>query len=179
MRRLGRLTVKHKSSVQPMGASHFVRRAIVASTEDDRDRVTKWICRIARIWSLVIIGITLVVVIAHVVVPEVNGMDYPPSENLLPLAMCLSVAGLGVAWRWEGLGGLLWDASTAELIVDTLGIGQAFLPLFSAITSPATNFLVAFGFGLVGTIYFALFGQDLGRAEIPATKTLSQRSKRS
>jgi len=70
-------------------------------------------------------------------------------------------------------GALLWDASTAKLIIDTVGIGQALLPFFNAITSPATNFLVAFGFGLTGTLYFVLFGQDLGRAAIPITQTQS------
>lgn len=70
-------------------------------------------------------------------------------------------------------GALLWDASTATLIIDTIGIGQALLPFFNAIASPATNFLVAFGFGLAGTIYFVLFGQDLGRAVIPITQTQS------
>lgn len=61
-------------------------------------------------------------------------------------------------------GALLWDASTAELIVRTTGIGQALLPFFQTIASPATNFLVAFGFGVLGTLYFAFFGQDLGYA---------------
>ncbi len=64
-------------------------------------------------------------------------------------------------------GALLWDASTAKYIVDTLGIGRALLPFFNAIASPTTNFLVAFGFGLGGTLYFALFGQDLGPAANP------------
>ena len=63
-------------------------------------------------------------------------------------------------------GALLWDASTARLIVDTLGIGRSLLPFFDAVTSPATNFLVAFGFGVLGTLYFAFFGQDLGYAPI-------------
>lgn len=70
-------------------------------------------------------------------------------------------------------GALLWDASTAKLIIDAVGAGQALLPFFNAITSPATNFLVAFGFGLAGTLYFVLFGQDLGRAETPVTQTQS------
>ncbi|MDY7027201.1 MAG: hypothetical protein SVR04_02775 [Spirochaetota bacterium] len=70
-------------------------------------------------------------------------------------------------------GALLWDASTAKLIIDTVGTGQALLPFFDAITSPATNFLVAFGFGLAGTLYFAFFGRDLGRAAIPITQTQS------
>jgi MFS family permease len=79
--------------------------------------------------------------------------------------MTVSIAAFG--------GALLWDASTAKHIVDTVGIGQALLPFFNAITSPATNFLVAFGFGLAGTVYFALFGQDLGRAAIPAIQIQS------
>lgn len=77
----------------------------------------------------------------------------------------VSIAALG--------GALLWDASTAKLITDAIGAGQALLPFFNSITSPATNFLVAFGFGLAGTFYFVLFGQDLGNATIPITQTQS------
>lgn len=70
-------------------------------------------------------------------------------------------------------GALLWDASTAKLIIDTVGIGQSVLPFFNAVTSPAANFLVASGFGLAGTLYFAFFGRDLGRAAIPVMQTQS------
>ena len=68
-------------------------------------------------------------------------------------------------------GALLWDASTAKLITDTIGIGHSFLPFFSLIASPATNFLAAFAFGLAGTLYFGLFGQDLGRSIISIAPT--------
>jgi MFS family permease len=68
-------------------------------------------------------------------------------------------------------GALLWDASTATLIVETIGIGQALLPFVDAVASPATNFLVAGGFGVVGTLYFVLFGQDVGRAALRMTPT--------
>jgi len=68
-------------------------------------------------------------------------------------------------------GALLWDASTAKLLVDTVGVGQSLLPFFNPITSPATNFLVAFGFALTGTLYFAFFGQDLGPSASPITQT--------
>jgi MFS family permease len=67
-------------------------------------------------------------------------------------------------------GALLWDASTARLIIETLGVGSSLLPFFDTVTSPATNFLVAFGFGLVGTFYFILFGRDLGHDEAPVTQ---------
>ncbi len=68
-------------------------------------------------------------------------------------------------------GALLWDASTAETIVTSIGIGHTLLPFFTSIASPDTNFLVAFGFGLVGMIYFLLFGQDLGRSLTPFSGT--------
>jgi MFS family permease len=61
-------------------------------------------------------------------------------------------------------GALLWDPSTAAKLVDILGLGQGLLPFIESVTSPTTNFLVAFGFGLLGTIYFALFGKDLKSA---------------
>jgi MFS family permease len=44
-----------------------------------------------------------------------------------------------------------------DVIVSLAAFGGAFLWN----VSPATNFLVAFGFGLLGTLAFALFGQDL------------------
>lgn len=58
-------------------------------------------------------------------------------------------------------GALLWDATTATRLIEGLGVGQSLLPWIVSVTSPTTNFLVAFGFGLLGTIYFALFGKDL------------------
>lgn len=70
-------------------------------------------------------------------------------------------------------GALLWDASTARFIIDAVGIGHSLLPYFEAHTSPETNFLVAFGFGLAGTLHFAFFGQDLGRTSIPISQTPS------
>jgi MFS family permease len=66
-------------------------------------------------------------------------------------------------------GAFLWDASTAKFIVDTIGVGHSLLPFFNSIASPSTNFLVAFGFGLAGTIYFAFFGTDLGRSSAGAS----------
>jgi MFS family permease len=58
-------------------------------------------------------------------------------------------------------GAFLWDASAATRVIDTLGFGRSLLPWIESLTSPATNFLTAFGFGLLGTVYFALFGRDL------------------
>jgi MFS family permease len=61
-------------------------------------------------------------------------------------------------------GAFLWDASTAARLFDALGFGHSLLPWIESITSPTTNFLAAFGFGLLGMLYFALFGKDLKSA---------------
>jgi len=58
-------------------------------------------------------------------------------------------------------GAFLWDVSAAVRVSDALGFGRSLLPWLQSVTSPTTNFLTAFGFGLVGTLYFALFGKDL------------------
>ena len=71
------------------------------------DSTTYWIRRIARVLSVPIIVVALLTLIGHIVVPEPTVADYAPIENLLPVIMFLSVLGLGIAWRWEGLGGAL------------------------------------------------------------------------
>lgn len=47
------------------------------------------------------------------------------------------------------------------LLRDTVVSVAAFGGAFLWAVSPTMNFLVAFGFGVIGTIYFALFGKDL------------------
>ena len=102
--------------------------------------------RVARAWSTVVIGITLVMAIAHIVVPEPEATDYPPIENLLPVVIFLSVVGLAIAWRWEGVGG----AINVGLFVAHLGLYWSIrgeflplraLPLFSAVVVPGVLFL--------------------------------------
>jgi hypothetical protein len=78
------------------------------------DRATKWVRWIARIWGTLIVALTLLVLIGYAwnwvttgTVDPHAAADYPPIENLPPLFGLLSVLGLGVAWRWEGLGGAI------------------------------------------------------------------------
>lgn len=81
---------------------------------DSRNRVTKWIRWTARIWGTLIVAFTLLMLIGYAWNWVTTGKadphaveDYPPIENLPPLFGLLSVLGLGVAWRWEGLGGAI------------------------------------------------------------------------
>jgi MFS family permease len=49
-----------------------------------------------------------------------------------------------------------------DVVVSVAALGSAFLWNLS----PAVNFLVAAGFGVLGTVLFALFGRDLGHNEV-------------
>ena len=60
--------------------------------------------RIARIWSIVIIVFTLIMIIGYAGNWVKTGIwdpyamkNYPPAENLIPLTLILSVLGLGIA----------------------------------------------------------------------------------
>jgi len=61
-------------------------------------------------------------------------------------------------------GAFLWNASTAATVFNVLGMGHSLLPWIQSVASPTANFLTAFGFGILGTLYFALFGKDLKSA---------------
>ena len=85
-------------------------------TKDDssRKRVTKWIRWVARIWSLPIILYALIMLVGYSWSWITTGVadphaveDVPLVEALPPILMFLSVLGLGVAWRWERLGGAI------------------------------------------------------------------------
>ena len=75
------------------------------------DRATKRIRWIARTWGTLLVAFTLLVFTGYAWNWLTTGEadphaadDYPPIENVPPLLGFLSVLGLAIAWRWEGLG---------------------------------------------------------------------------
>ena len=60
----------------------------------------------ARIWSGVIIALTLFIFIAHVLYPDTEE-GYPKIEILMPISMLISVFGLCLAFFWELVGALI------------------------------------------------------------------------
>jgi MFS family permease len=58
-------------------------------------------------------------------------------------------------------GAFLWDPSLATKTAAWLGLGTGSMAWLHSIASPAANLTVAAGFGLLGTLYFALRGRDL------------------
>jgi hypothetical protein len=88
--------------------------------------------RIARTWSGFLMVIIAIIIISHIIWPDTEPGTYPPEENLLPLAMVLCVASLGLAWRWELLGGIL---NILFYLLNLLGywlINDRFFPLGAA-----------------------------------------------
>jgi hypothetical protein len=111
------------------------------------DLTVKRLRRIARILSVPIVAFTLVIFVGHLVGPEPVQADYPPIENLLPVLVCLSVLGLGIAWRWEGLGGAICVGFFVLHLALFWAIRREFFPLgmlviFSPLVITGILFLV-------------------------------------
>ena len=82
--------------------------------EDRRDRVTKWMRRIARVWSLPLIVYALLLLAGYAWDWVTTGVADPYAveevssiEALPPIFVLLSIVGLGISWRWERLGGTI------------------------------------------------------------------------
>jgi len=78
------------------------------------DRMTRWMRRIARIWSSPIIVYSLIMLYGYAWnLMTIGKADpytvegYPLVEAIPPILMFLSVLGLCIAWRWERLGGAI------------------------------------------------------------------------
>ena len=108
----------------------------MAKGDRGRDRVTKWIRWAARIWGTLIVAIILLIVIGYAWNLVTTGVgdpyaveDYPPIENLPPLFIMLTALGLGLAWRWEGLGGgiaVAFSLATLSVLLIHWPIGEDF-----------------------------------------------------
>jgi hypothetical protein len=130
----------------------------MTNISDTSDRATKWMRRIARIWSFPIIVYSLMMLAGYawnwVTIGKADpyAMEgYPVIEALPPILMFLSVLGLGIAWRWERLGGaitLVFVLATLLLLLIQRPVTQDFsrsaIPylLVAVIAIPGILFLV-------------------------------------
>ena len=80
----------------------------MSTGQSKSDRLTRVLRIIARIWSLVIIAIGMLIlageVYGAVTGTQIESPPYPWWENLIPLTLGISILGLAIAWRWEGIG---------------------------------------------------------------------------
>ena len=126
--------------------------------DDGRNRVTKWIRWIARIWSFPIIAYALLLFVGYVWSWMTTGLADPhaveevsPIEALPPILLFFGILGLGIAWHWERLGGtiaLVFQLAVFSVLLIDRPITQDFprsaIPylLTMVTTVPAILFLV-------------------------------------
>jgi hypothetical protein len=86
----------------------------MSNAESSSTRITRRIRWIARIWGAVVLAVALFILAGYAwneITPGVAdpyaAEEYPPIENIPPLFALLSAIGLGIAWRWEGIGGAI------------------------------------------------------------------------
>ena len=89
----------------------------------------------------------------------------PEGKKASTFGMYYLIRDIIVAFAAFG-GAFLWNASASVKLFNLIGIGHGALPWIKSIASPQTNFLTAFGFGILGTLYFAIFGKDLKKSKI-------------
>jgi hypothetical protein len=83
----------------------------------------------ARVFSFLIILLTILIALGHIFGDEPVVEDYPPIENLMPIIMLMSVAGLGLSWRWEVAGSIVTLGFFAVHLVLFWAVRGRFFPL--------------------------------------------------
>jgi len=121
------------------------------------DRATIWIRRIARIWSFPIIVYSLIMFAGYTWNLVTTGTADPYAvedvslvETLPPILMFLSVLGLGIAWRWEKLGGAISLLFLLATIVVLLSQG----PITQELSRAAIPFLMSLLIAIPGILFF-------------------------
>jgi hypothetical protein len=114
----------------------------MTSSNSQRRTVTilRWV---ARVWSIPILIITVLIIIA----PDPNVVQPVPLTEWIELSLFgLAILGLLIAWRWEGLGGILaLTGILAQAVAFRMFRGVWFVQTIPIILlgAPAVFFLVA------------------------------------
>lgn len=79
----------------------------MSSNSSKRSVIASRIRGVARIWSILVWLLALILVIGTGKTPSAPSLVNDPLDILIPLSLLISLIGLGVAWRWEGWGILI------------------------------------------------------------------------
>lgn len=119
----------------------------MSDTKTKEDKITNLIRRAARIWSIIIIGLGILIFIMEIVESFTTKLEpYPFYENLIPFTLFTAVVGLAVSWKWEGLGGAITIISVlvnlgVYLLTGRTAVGAVIL-ILTPILIPGILFLV-------------------------------------
>jgi hypothetical protein len=128
----------------------------MANASNADDRVTKRLRWMARIWSFPIIVAALLVLAGNVWnLVTGGGADpyavegYPLTEALPPILLFVSILGLGIAWRWERLGGVI----NLVFVVAVLSLLLFQRPLPDVSMRTVAPYLIALVVAVPGTLF--------------------------
>ena len=119
----------------------------MSAIKTKEDRITHLIRRVARIWSIIIIGLGILIFIMEIIESNTIELEpYPFYENLIPFTLFTAVVGLIISWRWEGLGGAITIISVlvnlgVYLLTGRTAVG-AVIVILTPILIPGILFLV-------------------------------------
>jgi len=108
-------------------------------------KTRKIIRSIARIWSGLMVAFMLFMFIAHIIEDGIGPViDFSVRDALMMISMICSVIGLGLAWKWERLGGWMTvGGMLAFYLFDYIFSGDFPRgPVFLIIAFPGILFLI-------------------------------------
>jgi len=70
-------------------------------------KVAQSIRGVARVWSLLVFILALILIVGTHKAPPTNELVNAPLDVFIPLSLLVSMIGLVIAWRWEGWGSLI------------------------------------------------------------------------
>lgn len=129
------------------------------------DHVTKWIRRVARIWSSPLIVYSLIMLAGYTWNWVTTGKadpyaveGYPITEALPPILMLLSVLGLIFAWRWERL----WGTITLVFLFATLMLLLIQRPITQDFNRSMIPYLMSAAIAVPGILFLVCWRRSRG-----------------
>jgi len=89
---------------------------------------------VARVWSVLVWLLALILLVGTRNSPSTSNLVNTPLDILIPIALLISLIGLGTAWRWEGWGAVI-----------NIGFYLAILPLYWLLHREWIHFSIVVG----------------------------------
>lgn len=139
---------------QELGGSSLAQGGGPISIPSANPRIVTIIRWIARIWSILLFVLALLIIVA----PDPNVVKPVPLTDWIELGFYgVAILGLLIAWRWEGLGGAI---AIAGVVGNNVAFGIIRGYWFPGLAIPAFLFVVP------GTLFLACWALSRGKREV-------------